>query len=117
MEKLTCPSCGADVEPSTGPGRPRVYCGETCRRTAEFRIRALAKRIDVNEVDLRDLEAGGGFWSPVERRQRVRFLKQWLTADGAELRALLGQSDPKTVQKNQTRREFNQPDPLKDADR
>lgn len=100
-EATLCPSCGAEVEPSTGVGRPRVYCGETCRRVAEFRIRALSKRLDKNEVELRELQGGGGFWSDDERRKRVRLLKAWLAEDRAELAKLLGQSDPKTIKNNQ----------------
>ena len=114
---MTCPSCGVDVEQTTGPGRPRVYCGETCRRLAELRLRLLSRRLDKNETDLRELGAGGGFWSPAERRSHSRLLKQWIAQDSAELHTLLGKQPVETIQKNQTPRESNQPDPLKDADR
>ena len=102
-EKLTestlCPSCGAGVEPVLGAGRPRVYCSETCRRTAEFRIRALGRRLDKNEVELRELQGGSGFWSDDERRARLRMIKVWLAADYVELRALLGQTPVETIKK------------------
>ena len=102
-EKLTestlCPSCGAGVEPVLGAGRPRIYCSETCRRTAEFRIRALGRRLDKNEVELRELQGGTGFWSDDERRQRVRLLKAWLKADTEEFRALLGQKPVEIIKK------------------
>ena len=96
---MTCPSCGADVEQTTGPGRPRIYCGETCRRTAEHRIRALGRRIDKTEIALRELKAGSGFWSDDERRARLRMIKVWLAADYVELRALLGQTPVETIKK------------------
>ena len=96
---MTCPSCGADVEQTTGPGRPRIYCSETCRRVAEFRIRALGRRLDKNEVDLRELQGGTGFLSDDERRARLRMIKVWLAADYVELRALLGQTPVETIKK------------------
>lgn len=100
MEELTlCPSCYGPVEQSSGPGRSKIYCSETCRRVAEFRIRALSKRLDKNEVELRELQGGTGFWSDDERRQRVRLLKAWLKADTEELRALLGQKPVEIIKK------------------
>ena len=100
-ETMLCAVCETDVGPPLAAGRPRVYCGDVCRRVAEHRLRLLSRRLDKNETELRELGAGGGFWSPVERRQRSRLLKAWLVEDRAELAKLLGQSDPKTIKNNQ----------------
>ena len=87
MEK--CQSCGADLEPSTGPGRPKAYCGEGCRRVAEFQIRALVRRIERYELEQRELKADR--WPCDEDRQhRLRALRRWIRADTAKLRAILG---------------------------
>lgn len=98
MTSPACPSCGAAVEQRTGAGRPAVYCGEACRRLAEYEIRALVRRIDRAELELRELGNGGhharsghrGFLSPEERAARTRALHGWLAEDRARLRSLLG---------------------------
>jgi hypothetical protein len=91
-EKLTtCATCGTPLEPREGPGRPSVYCGEPCRRAAEYRLRSLAKRIDSTELELRRLLAERpGFGNPDERRRRVRLLRKWIAEDTAKMHALLG---------------------------
>lgn len=33
-EQRTCRGCGAPLPPSSGPGRPRAWCGERCRARA-----------------------------------------------------------------------------------
>lgn len=88
----TCPSCGSGLEPHSGPGRPSAYCGQTCRRLAEIRIRALTRRIDKAEVEIRELE-----WKARDREaydrdawlRRLRALRSWLAADREALRVLL----------------------------
>lgn len=94
-----CPSCGGPIEPHSGPGRPSIYCGEGCRRAAEFSIRGLVRRIDKAELELRELLAPGGIYSRVgvsgylgerERDQRAQALRDWLAQDQGRLRALLG---------------------------
>ncbi len=49
MEKPSaCLMCGGGIEqPATG--RPRVYCGPTCRRAAEYELRRLQSRLAVAE--------------------------------------------------------------------
>ena len=102
MEKLTfCASCGADIEPRSGPGRPSVYCSDPCRRMAEFRIRGLVRRLDKSEVELRALKVGGGFLDDDDRRRRMRALRRWIALDTARLRAFLGGKDSKDAGKNQ----------------
>ena len=91
MEKLTlCASCGAELEPHTGSGRPFVYCGEPCRRIAEYQIRALVRRLDKSEIELRSLKVDGGFYSDEDRRKRMAALRRWIKEDTAKLRSLLG---------------------------
>jgi hypothetical protein len=91
---MTCASCGSELEPSSGPGRPAVYCGEPCRRMAEFQTRALVLRIDRAEVAIRELKAGdSGDYQHLdrdERRKVINLYRRWLTEDLAKLRALLG---------------------------
>lgn len=48
MEKLSCAVCQAPLEqPATG--RPRVYCGQVCRRAAEYELRRLQSLLTVAE--------------------------------------------------------------------
>lgn len=48
-----CPGCGERLE-QAGKGRPRKYCGEVCRRAAEYDLRrtqALLKRSEARAQD------------------------------------------------------------------
>ena len=102
MDKLTCcASCGADLEPRSGAGRPSAYCSETCRRMAEFAIRGLVRRLDKAEIELRELKAESGLYDDDERRQRVRALRRWIKQDSAKLRALLGAKESNFATNNQ----------------
>jgi hypothetical protein len=87
---MTCASCGTELEPRTGPGRPAVYCSDGCRRFAEYKLRSLSRRIDKLEIELRELKAGDGYYDDDERRLRIRSVRRWIKQDSAELRALLG---------------------------
>jgi hypothetical protein len=93
MSDAACAVCGADLEPRSGPGRPPRYCGEACRRIAEFKLRALVRRIERQEIELRELAVRDGSLGDEERserRSRRRVLRRWLEADNRALRALLG---------------------------
>jgi hypothetical protein len=88
---LVCASCGAEFEPEGGPGRLTVYCSEPCRRMAEYRIRAVVRRVNANEIELRELKSGGGMMlNDEERTHRMRVLRRWIKRDNVQLRALLG---------------------------
>jgi hypothetical protein len=92
VDKLTCASCGGPLEQHSGPGRPSTYCGEGCRRIAEFRIRALTRRIDRTEVEIRELEFKARdreAWDRDAWLRRLRALRGWLADDRETLRALL----------------------------
>lgn len=64
---------------------------------AEFQIRALVRRLDNAEIELREVKAGTGYYDDAERRQRVRVLRRWIAADEARLRSLLGGNNQKSV--------------------
>lgn len=93
-EKL-CPQCGSTLlQASTG--RPRVYCGEVCRRSAEYelrRVQALLTRaeraVQTTAFELSDAEQ----WELKRLQRRLDF---WC-AEVAELngrlrRVLAGQA-------------------------
>lgn len=40
METKPCPRCGSDVLATTGRGRPRLWCSDTCRRLSSEERRA-----------------------------------------------------------------------------
>ena len=45
-----CKKCGAELRiPTTG--RPPTYCGVACRRSAEFEIRRINKRLETYETE------------------------------------------------------------------
>lgn len=88
-----CPSCGIGLKRKRGRGRPAVYCSEPCRRLAEFTLRILARRIDRQEVELRELQASAQRIMTLDeeiRRARVALVRKWLAEDQAKLAALLG---------------------------
>lgn len=45
MVRMTCLKCGDPLPVQDGPGRPRTYCSEGCRRAAEYELRRLERRI------------------------------------------------------------------------
>src|SRR3954447_2291050 len=47
-----CPRCRADLDQKDRPGRPRRYCGELCRRDAEYEIRRIQRRLEHSERQL-----------------------------------------------------------------
>ena len=98
-----CASCGGPIEPRDGPGRPAIYCSDGCRRQAEFRIRALVRRIDGYESQIRWVQAGdlGSFhhYDEDERKRMLALLRRWLAEDQATLCALLGTGGTTTTTK------------------
>jgi hypothetical protein len=94
LEKLTaCASCGTALEERSGPGRRATYCGEPCRRMAEFQIRGLVRRIDRAEIEVRELTEKVRDREDYDRihwLRRLRVVRRWLADDQAKLRALLG---------------------------
>jgi len=98
-----CASCGTALEPRSGPGRPSAYCNEGCRRTAEFAVRSLVKRINAAEIELREIQCATEDFAGLdqdERRRRTRFLRRWLVEDRTKLRALLGGNNQTTMEKS-----------------
>lgn len=88
MEKPTaCRECGERVTQAR-TGRPRVYCGSTCRRAAEYelrRLRALLSRAGQREQDARAKRAVAEQWQ-VETADR---LVEFWSAEVDRLRSAL----------------------------
>ncbi|MGE0583467.1 MAG: hypothetical protein AB7P31_15195 [Steroidobacteraceae bacterium] len=105
-ETCSCATCGTPLDPREGPGRPATYCGEPCRRLAEFQIRSLVRRIDRAALELRELQAKARaqVFDSDERRRRVRVLRRWLVEDRAELARLVGAPAPVAPTKAKRRR-------------
>lgn len=93
MKQLACLKCSSPLEPRAGAGRPAIYCGEPCRRLAEYEIRRLDRRMAGYEQELRGLRYDGpDDFDDTERLKRMRALRRWIAADEARLRLLLGGS-------------------------
>ena len=57
-EKLTCRKCGTALKrPKTG--RPPVWCSTACRRSAEYEIKRVNRRLEALESQLDRLVADG----------------------------------------------------------
>lgn len=54
MADVTCPICRAPIPPQVGRGRPRVYCGASCKRRAANAARREHRRrlVPVTMADL-----------------------------------------------------------------
>jgi hypothetical protein len=97
VEKLdtkACLKCGAPIQgPATG--RPKAYCGQVCRRLAEFEIRRLTRQLETLEAERLYLEQTGvaraGLRDAVGRthKQQVADVKHSIEAIESRLRALL----------------------------
>ncbi|MFD3637504.1 hypothetical protein [Streptomyces sp. NPDC058664] len=56
METKSCPRCGSDVLPTTGRGRPRLWCSDECRRMSSEERRAARRTgrpVEIHE-EIRD---------------------------------------------------------------
>lgn len=51
-----CIICSATINSTSATGRPRVYCDESCRRLAEYKIRAIRARLTKLWDNLSSLE-------------------------------------------------------------
>ncbi len=47
-----CAICNKPIQSTAKTGRPKIYCGEPCRRMAEREILRLEKRVSELEEDL-----------------------------------------------------------------
>jgi hypothetical protein len=53
---MTCVECAGQLPPPAATGRPRSYCGDVCRRSAEYRLarsRRLAEALERRLVNAR----------------------------------------------------------------
>lgn len=48
---MNCLKCGKQLPDIEGPGRPRKFCGEACRKSAAMEVRRLDARIAKLEKD------------------------------------------------------------------
>lgn len=91
----SCARCGGPVEQSSGPGRPRSYCGAVCRRQSEYELRRVERHIASVETLLRRARFAEAM-APKYRRKpvdpAVAFWQAERAALEGRLRELLGQS-------------------------
>lgn len=88
---MTCSKCGAEFERDPGPGRPRSYCGDLCKRLVEYEIRRIDRRLGAYEVEQRELKADGpDEFDDEDRQKRLRALRKWIRQDEDRLRVLVG---------------------------
>jgi hypothetical protein len=79
----SCLKCGSPLDHTPGTnGRPPSYCGEACRRLAEYEIRRINRRLEQLEASLSNLRING-FDHFMEKTQAEIALQE------ARLRALL----------------------------
>ena len=98
-----CIKCAAPLSEGAGTGRPAAYCGDACRRAAEFEIRRASARLERLEDQrsvLRINLAGGGalapelsaygreHWRGIWKKQ-LGALEAEIASDEARLRELL----------------------------
>ncbi len=99
MEKRKCLKCRRAVE-QLPTGRPRSYCSTACRRTAEFEIRRLVRRIERLDTDLEHLRGVRDDGIPDvyghSPKKRRALLAQGIKAAEARLRALLDTGEIET---------------------
>lgn len=54
MTERRCRKCGRRLPRAEGPGRPPRWCSTGCRRSAEYAVKRLNRRIERLEVRLDD---------------------------------------------------------------
>ena len=50
---MKCPKCEKPVPERDGPGRPRRYCSDGCRRSAEYELRRIQRALESVEEQIR----------------------------------------------------------------
>lgn len=93
---LTCIRCAADLPEPAATGRPARYCGDTCKRLAEYEVRRLDRRIAGYEFQLReelaDRTPAAEAWIDNlgrTRAQRINDLRKWIKTDTERMQQLL----------------------------
>ena len=98
MEKReACLMCGSPlVHPATG--RPRTYCGPTCRRAAEFELRRVQSQLAMAErMEIRARAVVASTYMPQHERKAVRFWNKETLRLRSRLLELLAGSQPDEV--------------------
>jgi hypothetical protein len=79
---MKCPECFGELPDQSGSGRPRTYCGEVCRRSAEYRIkraRRLAESLETQLVKARiEYECLSGYRRGSETARRMKAIAKEL---------------------------------------
>lgn len=96
METTSCPRCGSDVLPTTGRGRPRLWCSDECRRLSSEERRA-ARRTG-RPVEIRE-----------EIRDRVVERSRPMSPDGAVDRVLSSSTATEKLLRVMSYRMLNDP--------
>ncbi len=95
---LICLKCGGTVSKSKN-GRPPVYCGPSCRRSAEFEIRRLDRRIARLEDQLCEERGLRGPFKDVcdlygrGREARIAYLEGEITTAEIRFKLLLSSTE------------------------
>lgn len=76
---LNCLKCGHQLPEIEGPGRPRKFCSEVCRKVAAMEIRRLDARIAKLEKD--------------ESSYRIKGAGEWAKRAAEEIRRLEAKLD------------------------
>jgi len=71
---MGCVKCGKDIPEIGGPGRPRKFCGDVCRKSVTMEIRRLDARIAKVEKD--------------ESNYRIKGAEGWAKRAAEEIRRL-----------------------------
>jgi hypothetical protein len=89
--RMACAGCGERLEqPATG--RPRKYCGDVCRRAAEYDLRraqALLKRAEQRAQDAALQVHMADHWQRTSVKNRLAFWQGEIARLRAELQQLL----------------------------
>lgn len=92
MEKPNCLECGGEMPVAAPTGRPAVYCGAVCRRSAEYAIRrsqVILTRAMRAQQDARRAHVLKLGWNEKERDAEVAFWDAEVGRLRLEMRQLL----------------------------
>ena len=95
---MQCLKCGNEIEkPATG--RPPRYCSRACRRTAEYEIRRITRRLEKleerrdDESELVDAQCSLGDMAGRGPAERLAAVEKLILGAETRLKELLGAAD------------------------
>lgn len=89
MENRNCIKCGANIAAHAGAGRPKAYCSDACRRSADLEIRRIDRRMEKLEMDAQNLRLGRGMFTDCDAEKIAAEIEQ----NEARLKLLLSGND------------------------